>query len=95
MVKQIIIKKAEAVSIEPTKKLAGVLSGSRVLDILEGLQDQTPLEVAKEVIEDGKKMVITTNWSTGESKRQFVVSVLLRKDQSLLSGIILSIITKD
>jgi len=78
-VKQIISRSSEAGIgiVEPTKKLSGVLSCSRVLDVLKGLKDQMPFELSNEIIENGKKMVIIAKWQTDTSgsKKRFVISV--------------------
>lgn len=68
------------VVVEPTRELSEVLLHSRILDVLEELKDQTPLELSNEVIENGKKMVIVVNWPLvdGVGKNQFVVSVTER-----------------
>ncbi|OGY08318.1 MAG: hypothetical protein A2700_03085 [Candidatus Blackburnbacteria bacterium RIFCSPHIGHO2_01_FULL_44_64] len=76
-IKQIASGKERGSVVKPTRKLADVLSGSRILDILEGLRDQTPLEFSSQVVEDGKKIVIRVNWPTvvSQGKKGFTVSL--------------------
>lgn len=65
----------ERVSSAPTSKLQGVVDGSKILDLFEQLSS-TPIETEKEVIEDGRKMVIVAKWGREvNSRSQIIVSV--------------------
>jgi hypothetical protein len=68
-------KNNERVSLAPTPKLQSVVDRSKIPGLFEQLSS-TPIETEKEIIEDGKKMVIASKWGgKASSFSQIVVSV--------------------
>lgn len=68
-------KNNECVSLAPTPELQGVIDRSKILDLFEQLRD-TPIESDREIIEGGKKMVITAKWEQKSGSRlQMIVSI--------------------
>lgn len=72
---QIVNRDSEEKKLNPSRKLAKVISKSGVVAIIEDVTKQTPLEISKEVIEDGKKMVVTTKWRKEFESNQVIVSI--------------------
>jgi hypothetical protein len=59
-----------------TSKLQRVLAKSNIEQSIEELSGSTKLDISKEIIEGGRKMIIVANWSSVEKlKNQFVISV--------------------
>ena len=72
---QVINSKPKEVEAVPSKKLTRIIEGSNVVQVIEGLAGQTPLKVSKEVIEDGRKMVVKAVWEKPNCTNQVVVSL--------------------
>lgn len=65
----------ERVLLAPTSKLQGVVDRSKILDLFRQLSS-TPIETEKEVIEDGRKIVVVAKWRREvNSRSQIIVSV--------------------
>lgn len=65
----------EQVPLAPTQKLQGVVDRSKILGLFEQLSG-TPVETEKEIIENGKKMVVVAKWGKeASSSFQIVVSI--------------------
>lgn len=65
----------EQVSLAPTQKLQGVVDRSKILGLFEQLSG-TPVETEKEIIENGKKMVVVAKWGKeASSSFQIIVSI--------------------
>jgi hypothetical protein len=68
-------RRSELAPLTPTSKLQGIIDKSRIIDLFEQL-GQTPIEIEKEVIENGKKMVLAAKWGVGASPHsQIIVSI--------------------
>lgn len=65
----------ERISLVPTQKLQGVINKSGILGLFEQLSN-TLIETEKEVIDEGKKMVVVTKWRGGVGiSSQIIVSI--------------------
>ena len=65
----------EHVSLSPTSKLRSVIDRSKILGLFEHLIG-TPIETTKEIVENGKKMIIVAKWGKEpSSSSQIIISV--------------------
>lgn len=76
-VKPVLLRSPEPRELQPTEKLSGVMSNSGIVGIIDELATNVPIKVSKEIIEQGKKMVIIVKLPTTtpeDPKRFFTVS---------------------
>lgn len=75
----------EEVSLAPTSKLQGIVDRSKILDLFEQLSS-TPIETKKEIIEDGKKMVIVAKWGRETNSRSQIIVSLTESSISFIGS---------
>lgn len=75
-IRETVVRPEVATRPEATSKLRRVISRSGIVSSLEELKNQIPvLQLSKEIIEEGRKMVITTNWRNNIGNCQVVISL--------------------
>lgn len=79
-------KMSQETNVHPSSRLQEVLAKSRVEQAVQELSEINPLEIKKEVIEEGRKMVIVVKWpmSVGQGYQQIILSI--REDSIAFMG---------
>ena len=77
-VRQIIGSSSNKDLLNPSIKLVENIESSQVLEVLKDISSQLPeIKISENVIEDGRKMVVTVDWEKSENNANnyFIVSI--------------------